>query len=341
MKILFLGGYGNISWFCTKKAIEAGNEVFLLNREQTTKTRREIPKETKVILSDYRDFEETKNALKDENFDVVCDFICYNGAQAKTAVDLFKDKTKQYIFISSDSVYKKPDSDGLFRESSIKYNEGESSAYINGKIEAEKVFSDAYEKLNFPTTIVRPAYTYDTIIPYSIGHNCFTAPKRYIEGKPLLIAGSGENKWTFTHSRDFASAFIKLFNNKECIGEDYQLSGDCVETFNNVMKRILFLLGIKKIDVIHIPKEEILKIEEFSPKDMLHRLQNRVFDNSKIKKTVPDWKTEINVYDGLKETMDWMMEKPCRQRFVENLDKNLENLTNKFYYLKKEIIING
>ena len=241
MKVLFIGGYGNISWYCTKKAIELGYEVYLLNRELTTKTRREIPKEAMVIVADYRDIEQTKQAISPYSFDVVCDFICYNAEQAKNAVALFKNKTKQYIFISSDSVYKNPDSDGLFRETSEKYKEGESSQYINGKLEAEHVFMDEYMNSGFPITIVRPGYTYDTIIPYSIGHNCFTTVQRCIDGKPLLIAGDGENKWTFTHSKDFAEAFVQLFGKKECIGEAYQLSGECVESFNTVMTKILYL----------------------------------------------------------------------------------------------------
>ena len=341
MKVLFVGGYGNISWYCTKKAIESGYEVYLLNRELTTKTRREIPKEAKVIVADYRDIEQTKQAISSYSFDIVCDFICYNAEQAKNAVALFKNKTKQYIFISSDSVYKKPDADGLFRETSEKYKIGESSPYINGKIEAEQVFTEEYKKCGFPVTIVRPGYTYDTIMPYSIGHNCFTAVQRCIGGKPLLIAGDGENKWTFTHSKDFAEAFVQLLGKKECIGEDYQLSGDCVESFNNVMLKILYLLGLKRCEVIHIPPEELLKHEEFSPKDMLHRLQNRVFDNSKIKNIAKGWETKIFIDQGLRETVDWMLEDKTRQRFVKTLDENLENLTNEFINLKKEIIING
>ena len=341
MKVLFVGGYGNISWYCTKKAIELGYDVFLLNREQTTKTRREIPKEAKVILADYRDFERTKNALKNEKFDVVCDFICYNGQQAQQAVETFRGTTKQYIFISSDSVYKTPDADRLFRETSEKYQLGESSPYINGKLEAESVFIKAYENEEFPVTIVRPGYTYDTIMPYSIGHNCFTTVQRCIDGKPLLIAGNGNNKWTFTHSRDFAQAFVQLFAKEECIGEDYQLSGDCVESFNTVMYKILQLLGVKTYSVIHIPPEGLLKHEEFSPKDMLHRLQNRVFDNSKIKSIAKGWETKIGIDEGLKETITWMLEKPERQRFVKTLDDNLENLTKEFYNLKEEINIHG
>ena len=71
MKILITGGYGNISWWCTKKAIDSGHEVFVLNREQTLTTRREIPPEANIINADYRNFYDTENALKDYSFDVL------------------------------------------------------------------------------------------------------------------------------------------------------------------------------------------------------------------------------------------------------------------------------
>ena len=337
MKILFIGGYGNISWFCTKKSIEKGHEVYLLCRDLKTGTRREIPKEAKIIKADIRNIEATKEILKNYNFDVVCDFLCYNKEHAKNAINLFENKTKQYIYISSDSVYKTPDKDGLFRETSIKYNVGESSDYINGKLEAEIEFMNAYKNTSYPITIVRPGYTYDTIMPYSIGHNCFTTVKRCLEGKALLIAGNGDNLWTFTHSRDFADAFVELFGRKECIGEDYQLSGNCVETFNKLMRIELKLLGLNSVNVIHIPYEAIEKHEEFSPKDMLHRYQNRIFDTSKIKKIATQWSPNINIEKGLQETINWFNENEKRKRFSEQLDNNLENLTNEFKQNQKEI----
>ena len=339
MKILFIGGYGNISWYCTKKAIERGYEVYLLNRDLKSGTRREIPQEAKLIHADIRNIEECKNILKDYEFDVICDFLCYNGEHAQSAIELFKDKTKQYIYISSDAVYKNPDKDGLFRETSEKYKLGEGSDYANGKLEAEIEFQKAYKEMNFPVTIVRPSYTYDTILLYSIGHNCYTSIQRYLDGKPLLMAGDGNNLWTFTHSRDFANIFVELFGKKECIGETYQISSDTVETFNYVMKTLLKLFGLKKVKVIHIPEKEMMEHEEFSPKDMKQRFHNRLFDNSKIKNLFPDWKSQITIEQGLKETVDWLNENPKRKRFVPALDEKLENLTNCYKKYEKEITL--
>jgi nucleoside-diphosphate-sugar epimerase len=48
MKILFIGGNGNISWQCTQKTIERGHVVWQLNREQTVLTRRVQPQVHKL-----------------------------------------------------------------------------------------------------------------------------------------------------------------------------------------------------------------------------------------------------------------------------------------------------
>lgn len=340
MKILFIGGYGNISWYCTKKAIALGHEVYLLNRDLKSGTRREIPKEAKLIHADIRNICECKKALENYHFDVVCDFLCYNGEQAKTAIELFNGKTNQYIYISSDALYKKPDKDGLFRETSEQYKLGEGSDYINGKIEAEIEFQKAYHNINFPITIVRPSYTYDTILLYSIGYNCYTTVQRCLEGKPLLMAGNGNNLWTFTHSKDFANVFVQLFGKPESIGETYQISGDTVESFNYVMKTLLKICGLKKIKVIHIPKEELLNQKGFPLIEILQRTENRLFDTSKIKKLVPNWKTEVTIEQGLKETIDWLNENPKRKRFVPAINEKLEKLTEQFKKYEKEFIIN-
>ena len=93
----------------------------------------------------------------------------------------------------------------------------------------------------------------DTILPYSIGHNCYTVSNRYLNGKPILIAGSGENKWTFTHSSDFANAFSAVVGNFDTIGEDFNIIGDTVTTFNEIMKILANSLVDKEPELIHIP----------------------------------------------------------------------------------------
>ena len=107
MKILFIGGNGNISWHCTQLAIERGHEVWQLNREISLATRRQIQTQVHKLKGDMRETAEVKRLLDSCSFDVVCDFICYNGEHARSDIDIFQDKIKHFFFISSESVYKR------------------------------------------------------------------------------------------------------------------------------------------------------------------------------------------------------------------------------------------
>ena len=105
MKVLFIGGTGIISTACTELCIERGIELYLLNRG---KSARPIPVGAKSIIADYRNPAEVKAAIGDMQFDSVVDWIAYVPEQVQSDIDFFKDRTKQYIFISSASAYQTP-----------------------------------------------------------------------------------------------------------------------------------------------------------------------------------------------------------------------------------------
>ncbi|MFP3041948.1 NAD-dependent epimerase/dehydratase family protein [Treponema primitia] len=339
MKILFIGGNGNISWYCVQKALEAGHDVWELNRGVTSKTRREIQAKVHKLTGDIRNHEEIRKVLGDMKFDVVADFICYNKKFAEFDIDLFRDKTKHFIFISSVVVYQRKTKYLPYSENTPQWDETDYN-YALDKIYAERVFMDAYNQFDFPVTIVRPAHTYDTIIPISLGHNCFTAPQRCLDGKPVLIAGDGTNLWTLTHSKDFARAFVGLMGCSSAIGEDFHITGDEWLTWLDIMKILLDTLGVKTPKYVHIPADEILKmnipvsthmaISFFGKAFAGQRMWCDIYNNSKIKKFVPGWKSEISFKEGIKETIDWMFEKNIRRRINPDLNNLLEELTLKY-----------
>lgn len=330
MKILFIGGNGNISWHCLNEAVMAGHEVYALNRGATLKTRREFPSSVIKLTADIRNIEETTRVLGEMKFDVVCDFICFNKEQAEFDVKLFKDKIKQFIFVSSDAVYERK-SDCLPSDENTSKNRTTQSPYLKGKVEAEDVFINAYNEFSFPITIVRPSYTYDTIVPVSLGNNCFTVPQRLIDGKPLLIAGEGLNLWTFTHSSDVASAFMAIVGNEKTIGEAFNITSAEWLSWNDASEILLDALMIKRKRIIHIPNEEVFKTSLCTDKEMMQqRMLNNIYDISKIKKFVPQWQPKMKFEQGIKQTFSWLFEDTVRRRFNPELDKLLDEVTSKY-----------
>lgn len=328
MKILFIGGNGNISWHCVNEALKASHEVYVLNREATLNSRREIQRDVVKLKGDIRNFDEMQEILRTRFFDVVCDFICYNEEHAKNVVALFSGKTKQYIFISSESVYERKTKNLPFKENCPKNNPENSFAYVRDKLKAEEVFINSFECGAFPVTIVRPSYTYDTIVPVSLGKNCYTPVVRYLRNRPVLIAGDGNNLWTFTHSRDFARAFVCLLGNADAIGEDYHITADEWLTWNEATEHLLNAINVKNAQVLHVPLNYLFKTPLASQRDLAYqKVWHNIYDNSKIKNVASGWRAEIPFEKGIKLTIGWLHEKESHRRFDKDLDVILEEIT--------------
>lgn len=337
MKILFIGGNGNISWYCTQVALQRGHEVYELNRGVSTKTRRAIQNEIKRVVVDRDNLIEMKRLLENCSFDVVCDFICYDEKRAKEDVELFKNKTKHFVFVSTDAVYKRKQYDCEYQENSEKYSDDIECKYIQGKIRAEKIFIDAYNNGQLPVTIIRPAYTYDTIFPICVGHNCFTAPSRILEGYPLLIVGDGKNVSPFTHSKDFAEAFVRLIENTDTIGDTIQIMSDEYLSWNDQSQIVLENLGIDKTNYYHIPFEDALTLEGIHPKDlMLQRMYCSKFDLEKLREYLPGWKAQVSFEEGFQKTLKWLREDKIRMRYVKRVDDELMKIYERYGLKKNE-----
>lgn len=330
MKILFIGGNGNISWYCVDEALKLGHEVWELNRSMTLATRRDIQPEVHKITVDIHDLSKVKVLLENSYFDAVVDFICFNDSDAQEAISLFKDKCNHFIFISSEAVYKRKGKNLPFREDCEQNDPDKIDHYIGGKVRAEQVFKDALAE-NFPVTIVRPAYTYDVIVPVSIGHNCFTAPQKYLDGFPALIAGDGTNIWAFTHSSDFARALIPLVENLDTIGDSFHIATDEWLSWNEEMEILFLSLGIKEYKAIHVPYRDALELNYFQSRDLMaQRMWHNIYDTSKIKEFIPGWKAKISFEEGIKQTLEWLYSKDAHRRFNEKHSRELDKLYKKY-----------
>ena len=87
MRVLFVGGTGNISAACSRLCLERGMEVFVLNRGQ-----REMPiPGVRSLVADVGQPEQVKAALGDLTFDAVANFVAFveprHGAVVMTNSD--------------------------------------------------------------------------------------------------------------------------------------------------------------------------------------------------------------------------------------------------------------
>jgi len=313
MKVLFIGGTGNISTACSKRAMEKGYEVYLLNRGNFD---RPDLKNAKSIKCDINKPIEVKAALKGLEFDVVVNFIAFTPKDIQRDIDLFSGICKQYIFISSASAYQKPLSHPVITESTPLANPFWD--YSRDKIAAEETLNNAYRENGFPITIVRPSLTYDTVIPVAIGSwDDFTIIDRMRKGKEVIIHGDGSSLWTITHSEDFAKGFVGLLGHQQAIGQSFHITSDELLTWNQIYEAVAEAAGVK-LKAVHIASDficqEAEKMDQAWMWGNLHgdKAVSTIFDNTKIKTFVPEFKATIPFKQGIKKTIEWFEADPSR-----------------------------
>lgn len=320
MKILFIGGTGVISTACSELCVEKGFDLYLLNRSLSL---RKPPANAKVIYADIRDLQKAKSIFANEKFDVVVDWIAYNEEHIRNDFDLFKGKTAQYIFISSASVYHKPPLHSQITEQTPLHNPFWS--YSQMKIDGEKFLMKMFREKDFPVTICRPSHTYDkTRFPL---YGNFTAFNRMKQNKNVIVHGDGETLWTLTNAKDFAKGFVGLLGNQKTIGEAYHITSDEVLTWNEIAKIIAEAAGME-LKISHLPVDYIAKYDnEWGCNLLGDKGYSTVFDNSKIRTVVPDFKASIAYREGVKEVIDWYSHK---ENQIVNTD--LDSLMDKMLY---------
>lgn len=322
MKVLFIGGTGNISGACTRLALDKNIEVFHLNRGNT---KRDLPQGIKTIVADVHNVEAVKEAVKDHYFDVVANFIAFTPEDIQNDYDIFKDKTDQYIFISSTSAYQKPISHPVITESTPLKNPY--WQYSRDKIACEDLLNKLYRDHDFHITIVRPSLTYETVIPAAIGSwDDFTIIDRIRKGKKIIVHGDGTSLWTITHSIDFAKGFVGLLGHQQTIGHAFHITSDEVLTWNQIYEAIAMAAG-KQANMVHIPSDFIAKFDSEHIGNLIGDKANSViFDNTKIKSFVPGFQATISFKDGIKKTVEWFESDPIRMVIKEETNEFMDRV---------------
>jgi len=316
MKLLFIGGTGRISAAITKLCIALGHEVYLLNRGN-----RNIPAGTIHLQADINDEASVAKLIHPHTFDVVVNFIAYSPAEIERDIRLFSGRTAQYIFISSTSAYQRPLSHYVITESTPLYNPH--WQYSRDKIACEDRLVQEYRNNIFPITIVRPSHTYDrNVVPVSIyGKNGqWQVLKRMLEGKPVLVHGDGLSLWTLTHSDDFAKGFVGLLGNIHAIGEAVHITSDESLTWNQIYTLIARTLGVEA-NIYHVACDFLIALEPEREGSLLgDKAHSVVFDNSKIKRLVPDYCATIRFDEGVRWSVDSYITNAGMQKPDEEFD---------------------
>jgi nucleoside-diphosphate-sugar epimerase len=328
MKVLFIGGTGIISSASTRLAAQRGIELTLLRRGQRTA---EVPRNVETIMMDATDETAVAQALGNQVFDAVVDWVAFTPAHVERDIRLFRGRTRQFIFISSASAYQKPVGHYLITESTPLVNPY--WQYSRDKIACEERLMKAYREEGFPITIVRPSLTYgDTQIVLAVNswQKSYTALDRMRRGKKVIVPGDGSSLWVVTHNSDFAEGLVGLLGHQQAIGHSFHITSDEVMTWDQFYAITARAAGVEA-QIVHISSDFIGACIPGEVGSLTgDKAVSVVFDNSKIKRFVPGYCAKTPFAQGIQKTIEWFDADPSRKQIDEEANASWDKLIHAY-----------
>ncbi|WP_315283412.1 SDR family oxidoreductase [Fusobacterium hwasookii] len=285
-KILIMGGNQFVGKEIVKNFLEKDYIVYVLNRG----TRKNI-EGVFFLKADRNNYIETENILKNIEVDIIVDVSAYTEEQVDILQKVMKDRFKQYILISSASVYNSIESAPVNEESET----GENliwGDYAKNKYLAEQKTIENSNLYNFKYTIYRPFYI------YGIGNNLdrenyFFSRIKY--DLPIYIP-SKNNIIQFGYVEDLALAIESSINNSDFYNQIFNISGDEYVTMSEFIEICAKVINKKTtIKCVDTEKSQI-KVRDWFP----FREVNLFGDISKLENT--GFRNTFSLVQGLEKT---------------------------------------
>lgn len=301
MKVLVIGGTGNISRGIVTTLLDKNHEVTLFNRGQHPDP--PLP-DIRVIHGDRRQHKDFEDKMRSEAFDAVIDMISFNVEDAASALRAFRWRVGHFIQCSTVMTYGPPFG-GINLDEETPLN-GQSK-YGLGKIAADKLLLEAYREDAFPVTIFKPSYTYGPgmDVQRQVGGDSSWID-RLRQKKPILSAGDGLSYFQFLSSHDAGVGFESVLGRSKCFGEIYNIPHPQPRTWDQWHRAVAEALDVEA-KIIHVPQDILIAIspERFGGLSMNFG-HTQIFSNAKIARDIPEFQPKQNLVKSLEENIAWM-----------------------------------
>ena len=300
MRVLVIGGTGNISTGVVAALLERDHQVVLFNRGQ----RPDLPPTgVQVIHGDRQAREDFEGRLRAEKFDAVIDMISFDPDDAASALRAFRGRVDHFVHCSTVLTYGPP-FDGINLDETAPLNG--SSPYALGKTAADALLLKAYEEDGFRVTILKPSYTYGRgmlgrqVPGYGIWID------RLRRGKPILSAGDGLNRFQFLSSQDAGVGFAEVLGRSKCFGEVYNLVHQTPMTWDEWHCLVAEALGVTA-DIVHVAQDTLVAIAPERYGELSENFgHTQVFSGAKLSRDVPEFQPGPPLIENLAESIAWM-----------------------------------
>ena len=284
MRILIMGGTRFIGIYLTRILVEQGHEVVLFNRGN-----KQAPFEgVKQIHGDRKDPSQLKEKLFQESFDAIFDNNGRELSDTQPLVEIFKDRVKHFVYVSSAGVYLKSDQMPHIEGDSVDPN----SRHI-GKHQTEAYLA----AVGLPWTSIRPTYIYG---PQNYNDLEAWFFDRIARNRTVPIPGDGLCITQLGHVQDLAKAMAAILGNEQAIGQIYNISSDRYITFDGFARACAQAVG-KSIDDLELAHYDPKQFNFGKRKAFPFRLEH-FFANVNKAMAHLNWKPEYDLLSGLKDS---------------------------------------
>ncbi|MEK7722784.1 MAG: NAD-dependent dehydratase, partial [Acidobacteriota bacterium] len=126
--------------------------------------------------------------------------------------------------------------------------------------------------------------------------------------------------------KGFAKGFVGLLGNSHAVGEVFQITSDEFLTWNQIYELSARAAGTTA-NIVHIPSEVLAKYDaEWGAELFGDKAHSMIFDNTKIKRTVPDFNCSTPFSRGIEEVLAWYDADVSRQIVDEKLDQLMDKI---------------
>ena len=293
MKVLYIGGTGEISYACLQAGVAMGHETTVFNRGRNDEP---LPPGVRRITGSVVDDADYAR-LGAERWDVVCQFLAFSPQAIERDLSVFSGKIGQYVFISSASAYEKPPRNHIITESTPLVNPY--WAYSRAKAAMEGMLMQWHAAGRLPVTIVRPSHTYRRRFPNALGDGDHLA-WRMRNGKPVIVHGDGTGLWVVTHSDDFALPFVRLLGNANALGEAFHITSDDCWTWDDITRAMAAALGVEP-RIVHVPSDTLIRYNvDWTGPLLGDKSWSVAFDNRKVKSVAGNFTCRIDMPQGMR-----------------------------------------
>ena len=304
MDILIIGGSGHVSGALARVALAHGHNTWTVTRNQ-----RPLPDGVRSLVADRHDLAATEAIIGEQNmvWDLVVDCICYEAADMRQDIDLFRRRARQFAFVSTDFVYdpfhrKLPQAE----EGSEHYargGDGSGVSYGSKKRLCEEALIEA-DTGDMEWTIVRPCHIYGPTSELG----CLPLhgrDKQLIDrlrsGETIRLVGGGHFLQQPILADDLAATLLSIGGNDRAHGQIFNAAGPDLIESRQYYQIVADLLGVE-LTVAELPVQPHLEENPQSAPFLCHR----IYDLSRLEAaclSVPS----TSMADGLRLHVEGML----------------------------------